>query len=147
MRDPSLPVADIVDIHSAVYAFFTAIDRCDDEGVVALMAPSFEWIRAGAEVIRDLPALRKTLAARSRTRVTRHLVSNVEIRSLSAGAASIHCDVLVFEKNDVAPGTGPAVVPGPSLLLSSSDELVRVDGRWRIAKKQARAVFKFGISL
>jgi len=146
MPEAALPTADVVDIHSTVYAFFTGIDRFDDEAVIALMAPEFEWVRASAEAIRDIQTLRKTLAARSRARVTRHLVTNVEIRSSSADAAKVHCDILVFEKDDASESAGPAVVPGPSSVLSTSDELVRFDGQWRIARKHARAVFKIGIS-
>lgn len=129
-----------------MYAFFTGLDRFDDEAVLALMAPNFEWIRANAEAIGDVATLRKTLAGRSRARVTRHLVTNVEIRSASADAAQVHCDILVFEKEQALESSGPATVPGPTSVLSTSDELVRVAGQWRISRKQARAVFKIGIS-
>jgi hypothetical protein len=144
MSEAKLATADVVDIHSTVHAFFTGIDRFDDDAVVALMAPKFEWVRANAEAIRDIQALRKTLAGRSRARVTRHLVTNVEIRSSSADAARIHCDILVFEKDESPESAGPASVPGPSMVLTTSDELVRIDGRWLVAKKQARTIFKIG---
>jgi ketosteroid isomerase-like protein len=146
MPDRTIPPKDVLDIHATAHAFFTRIDRFDDEAVIALMAPEFEWVRANAAVIRDIRTLRETLAARSRARVTRHLVTNVEIRAYSPDKAQVDCDILVFEKDDASESAGPALVSGPSSLLSSSDELVKVEGEWRIARKQARAVFKIGKS-
>jgi hypothetical protein len=146
LPESGLSAADLLAIHSAVCGFFTALDRFDDEAVAALMAPAFEWVRADNTVVREMSALRQLLAARSRKRVTRHLVTNVEIRSSSVNEARVHGDILVYEKSDVSENEGTAVVPGPSCILSTSDEVVRFEGRWRIARKQARTVFKIDSS-
>jgi SnoaL-like domain len=146
MPESGLSAADLLAIHSAVCGFFTALDRFDDEAVAALMAPAFEWVRADNTVVREMSALRQLLAARSRKRVTRHLVTNVEIHSSSVNEARVHGDILVFEKHNMSENEATAVVPGPSCILSTSDEVVRFEGRWRIARKQARAVFKIDSS-
>lgn len=142
MAETILPTTDVVAIHSRVTAFYTGLDRFDDEAVASMMAPDFKWIRANNETVSGLPAIRNLLAARSRARVTRHLVTNIEIRCSSADAVKVNCDVLVFEKDDSGSASVPAAVTGPSSVISVSDELIRLDGGWKFVRKQARTVFK-----
>lgn len=128
-------------IGAVVVGFYVALDGFDDDRALGLVTPDVEWVRAGGTV-RGREAVRQVLAARPRSRVTRHLVTNVDVRVHGPAAAQARCDVLVFDKSFDGEPTLPASLAGPSAVLTVRDELVRsAEGGWQIARKRAATVF------
>ena len=122
------------DVEAAVIGFFVALDRVADK---------VEWVRP-AGTVRGREAVRQVLAARPRSRLTRHLVANLDLAADGASSVIARFDVLVFDKAFDGEQTLPATVPGPAMLLSSEDRLIRHGdgGPWRIVRKQPTTVFR-----
>ena len=131
------------DVETVVVGFFIALDRFEDARALDLLADEVEWVRP-AGTVRGREAVRQVLAARPRSRLTRHLVANLELEADGAGSVTARFDVLVFDKAFDDGLTLPATVPGPSMVLSSEDRLIRHGdgGPWRIVRKQPAAIFK-----
>ena len=131
------------DVEAAVVGFFRALDRFDDARALDLVADEVEWVRP-AGTVRGREAVRQVLAARPRSRLTRHLVANLDLEADGAGSVIARFDVLVFDKAFDGEQALPAAVPGPSMVLSSEDRLIQHGdgGPWRIVRKQPTTVFK-----
>ena len=139
--DRSDTLLDIEAARAAVVGFYVALDGFNDDRALELVTDDVEWARAGATV-RGRAAMQQALAARPRSRVTRHLVTNVDVESTGSATARARCDLLVFDASFDGPVALPATVPGPSMVLTVEDGLVRdAEGRWRIAHKRATTVF------
>lgn len=129
-------------IYAVAVGFFMALDRFEDERLLDLVTEEVEWVRPGG-VVRGRDEVRRVLANRSRARVTRHLLTNVDWRPAGPDKVTVRYDVLVFDHTPGAASCGPAAVPGPSQLLSGEDVFVRQAENWLIARKQAGPVFTF----
>ena len=128
-------------IGAAVVGFYVALDGFDDDRALDLVTEDVEWARA-AGTVRGRAAMQQALAARPRSRVTRHLVTNVDVQGDGPAAARARCDLLVFDASFEDTIVLPAPVAGPSMVLTVEDELVRDPaGTWRIARKRATTVF------
>jgi hypothetical protein len=129
-------------IRAVATGFFVALDRFEDERILELVAEEVEWVRPGGAV-RGRAEVRDVLAQRSRERVTRHLLSNIDVALPNQNSALVRYDVLVFDSGASAPSGSPAMLAGPSVLLSGEDLLILRADRWQIVRKQATPVFKF----
>ena len=123
-----------------VTGFFVSLDGFDDERVLAYLAADVEWFRSSG-VLNGHAEVRHSLASRSRERRTRHLVTNVDVDLHGPDAATARCEILVFQGQSNPDGS-PVVVAGPDSIISNEDQLIRIDGRWRIRCKRPVVAFR-----
>lgn len=128
-------------IRANATGFFVALDRFEDGRILELVAEDIEWVRPGGAV-RGREQVRNVLAQRPRDRVTRHLLSNIDVQFEGADRARVRYDVLVFDSG-ASPHSPPAMVAGASVLLSGEDLFVLSADRWLLVRKQASPAFKF----
>lgn len=120
---------------AVVYRFFSGLDRRDNEAVAGLMADDGVWKRQGTELVGP-DAVRAALAQRDPRRQTAHIVSNLWIEQATPDSARVRFYMTAYETL-----TSPDGVVGEPRMLGVRDcvdELVRVGGAWRIARKQSR---------
>jgi hypothetical protein len=102
------------------------------------MTPDGIWHRQG-ERLQGHKAVLAALARRPADLVTRHLVTNVEVRFVSAERATARSTVLVFRHEGPVESSAP--MSQPHSVLDYDDDLVKQDGRWQIAERRSRRIF------
>ncbi|HEV2572066.1 MAG TPA: nuclear transport factor 2 family protein [Beijerinckiaceae bacterium] len=120
------------DCQRLLLAFYQAIDEARFKDVASFFAPDGEWHRAGA-VVRGPAAVEKIYEGRSTDTRARHIITNLVTTAKDDDVASFSLCITFY----TAPGgEGVPTVPGPTMVLSSHGDLVRLDGTWRIRRKQ-----------
>lgn len=119
------------------------IDAYDDEGVVALFAEDAVWNHATHGPLRGHAEIRRFLAGRDRSTLMRHVMSNFEIEILDASRARGLSYWTGYVAHNHTPGTEASARP-PFSVGEYRDDYVLVDGRWRIASRTMRHVFRDG---
>jgi uncharacterized protein (TIGR02246 family) len=130
--------ADWVAVNELVARYNRAIDTGDVEGWVGTFAPDgvFDGVIGrfeGEEALRRLATDYWTTPAYEPWRGCQHWVNNVVVESLGGTPerARLRCDHAMIK----AEAGGARVV----LLAAYDDELVRLDGGWRFARRTVRA--------
>ena len=141
MDAPRTTQGDLDAIRAIMIGFFVALDAFDDERALSLLSDDVQWVRESG-TISGRDGVRANLASRSRSRVTRHLVANLEIRRFGQDTARARCDVVIYQSDLNACSGYPASIKGASILLSTEDELRKCAGDWKIIRKQPATIFK-----
>lgn len=133
----TVAIDDKVAIAEASVRFFVALDRFEDERLISLLHVDFEWLRpSGGLVGHD--QVREMLSGRSRERITRHLVCNIDIE---AGDKSAEVSVEVLVLQGPRDPSGAAGAAAPPTLISSRDTLRKEHGQWKITRKRPSLIF------
>ena len=132
------------EVQALVVGFFISLDEFDDDRALACLAEDVEWVRASG-TLKGHAAVRGVLTDRPRDRRTRHLVNNLDVRFTAPDAATARCDILVFQ-GPAGSGGGPVAIAGPDSIITNEDQLILVDGAWRIRRKQPSVVFRVATS-
>lgn len=120
------------DCQKLLLAFYQAIDDARFHDVAAFFAPEGEWHRAGA-VVRGPAAVERIYEGRTTTTRARHVITNVVTTATGPDSASFSLCITFYTGPG---GKEPAKVSGPTMVLSSHGALVRLDGEWRIQRKE-----------
>lgn len=116
-----------------------AADAHDADGLALLFAPDGVLQRPGGEPLNGREAIRAAYAARPRSRITRHLVTNTRVSVESAARARAHSLVLLWSgSTDDADGPQGRPARGPALVGEFDDTLVLHEGAWCFEYRVAR---------
>jgi len=123
-------------VEALAIEYYYRVDHGNSEGVVELFTPD------GFLQIADLPpvagrdALREYYAARSKTRVTRHLTTNIRLAYIDADHVEMVRDITYFH------GEGMDLPPANPSITTYYESVVRgEDGQWRFAERVAKPRF------
>jgi uncharacterized protein (TIGR02246 family) len=122
-------------VHDAVHLN----DTQDFAGFAGLFTVDGSLIRPGAAPLVGREAIRQAYEARPRSRVTRHLCTNVRITVESADRARGLTYVLLFGADAAQPPANHYGWPADArqLLGQFEDEFARTSGGWRIHSRRA----------
>lgn len=123
---------DESDARALVMQFFYSLDKRDHKKVASLFAPQGVWHRQG-RVFKGEAAIFDTLQDRPENRVTAHLVSNFRVVPASDAELRLCYYLTAFES--VVDADGKASVPALVGILESTDDILRIDGEMRLARK------------
>lgn len=118
-----------------VMRFFRGLDTRDHAAVAALMAPDGVWVRQGTR-LNGPAAVMAALEQRPANRVTCHLISNLWAEQFDEQRARLNFYLTAYEgvmENGALTGTRMAGV------RYCTDELVYLEGGWRIKEKSSVA--------
>ena len=120
----------------AVVQFTCCFDAGDADGAARWFAPRGVWHRREGDVTGP-QALRELILSRAHL-LTRHVLSNLRAQLLQPGQAIVDSYVTAYR----ATGTErPARLERPYLVGRYRDELIWVDGNWRITRRELKVDF------
>lgn len=121
-----------------IVAFAACNDAHDADGLAALFAPDGVLVRPGAAPLHGRAAIAHAYASRPSGRITRHVVSNVQVRLESATTATGLSYVTVWS-GQLADAEGPfgRRADGRQAVGEFEDRFVRTNDGWRIAERRA----------
>ncbi|QBQ98724.1 nuclear transport factor 2 family protein [Paraburkholderia pallida] len=125
----------------AVLAFVRAFDDGRPDAMLLHFAPDGVWERADGTVAGH-DGIVQMMQRRSQAMRVRHVITNMIATLHGADEASVKSYVTVYRHDEAVPDGKPAPLRGPALVGEYTDELRRIDGRWRIGRKQVQAWFK-----
>ncbi len=131
--------ADDAAIREVLNGYCHLIDAYADEELLELFTPDGEWRLPAKEPLRGREQIAGFLRGRSRDSIGRHVVSNIVVDIEGPGRARTVCYYVVC-KSPPEGVTGHAFVP--SVLGEYHDEFRFEQGRWRIASRDTRHVFR-----
>jgi hypothetical protein len=118
-------------------SFFHYLDERDYEALAALMAPDGTWPRQGRTLTGPAEVL-DALRGRPASMITRHMVTNFLVTIHDPDRATVRFNLTVY-LNEAA-GTAPP--PRIDTVRACTDELVRVNGEWKLQSKTSIAIFQ-----
>lgn len=124
----------VLGISETVIGFYRALDL-RQEPAEEFFAREGVWMRMG-QALQGREAIRSALASRDVSRISCHLVSNLRARAVASGKAESDYFVTVYEGMSDAPMRLVGI-------LNAHDELVLVEGQWRISHKHSRRHLPF----
>jgi len=124
-----------------VLAFVRAFDDGRPDAMLAHFAPDGVWERADGIVVGH-DGIAQMMERRSKALRVRHVITNLITTQHGADEASVTSYVTVYRHDEAVPASAPAPLRGPALVGEYTDVLRRIDGRWRICRKQVQAWFK-----
>lgn len=118
-------------------------DANQAQGLAALFADDAVLVRPGGVALQGRAAILQAYAARPADRITRHLVSNIRFHLVTAEQARATSYVQVWSGSmaDEAGALGRPARQAPSV-GEFDDSFRRVDGRWMIARREARFILQ-----
>lgn len=117
-----------------IIGFYRALDLHPDPAE-RFFAPDGVWMRLG-QPLQGRDAIRSALLSRDTSRISCHLVSNLRTRALAPDKAESDYFLTVYE--------GLADTPMRLVsILDTHDELVRIEGAWKLARKRSRRHLPF----
>ena len=119
----------VLGVSETVIGFYRALDL-REEPAENYFSQDGVWMRLG-QVLKGHEAIRSALESRDVSRISCHLVSNLWARAVADGKAMSDYFVTVYEGVSDAPLRLVAI-------LNAQDELVLVEGRWKISHKHSR---------
>jgi ketosteroid isomerase-like protein len=133
--------AAVAAIRDVLVGYCHCIDQFDDAALLQLFTPHGEWLRPGKNPLRGRAEIAVFLADRDRSVVSRHVVSNtvVEMSSPDQARAISYYTVL-----KAAPHSANSHACVPAVLGEYHDQFRLEQGRWRIAWRDTRHVFRAG---
>lgn len=122
------------------------MDHHHADGFAELFTPDGSFLPPAeypdGKAMEGREAIRQVLRARPHTLITRHVCSNIRLVSATADSAVITHYFLHFRDTAEAPDALPLPLEGTLRSMGEyRDELVRIDGKWLIAKRVAQFVF------
>ena len=122
-------------IREVLHRYCWCIDAFDDDLLLELFTPDGEWWRAGEEPLRGRSQIAGFLRARDGAVAGRHIASNIVIDMDGPAQAKVASYYTVFRAG--ADG-GPVATN-----MGEYHDVFRLDqGRWRIARRETRRVFR-----
>lgn len=134
-------LAAFEDCRTLIARFWNSIDDRDFDTMIAQFAPGGVWIRRGVELAAPDEVLRSMTVERSATLVTRHVVSNLDLRLAGDDAIDATSVVTVYRHDGGTLPDGPAPLAPPAAVIVVDDRLVRTAEGWGIARKSSRFIF------
>ncbi len=125
-----------------VTRYAQAVNRWDLDAFVALFAEDAVWQRPGSDELRGHPAIRAFMESQPTQRVMRHVNGGCLVEPVDRTRARAWSQTTVYET--LGTTTVPAPLAGPQMVVEYDDELVMVDGHWRIARRDTTVVFRAG---
>ena len=135
VQDPRLDQETRAECIEVATRFFHFLDRSEFDRLASLFVADGCWVRQGVPLTGP-GEIRRAMEGRAKDVTTRHLISNIIVDPAEPATVHLSYDVSVFSKTKEAP-------PRHVQILSGRDKLVLVDGRWKIAHKEAGPVLKF----
>lgn len=120
----------------AVVQFTCCFDQGDAEGAARWFAPQGVWHRREGD-IRGRDALRELVRSRSQL-LARHVLSNLRVSWLPPDLAVVDSYVTAYR---ALGAERPAPLLQPFVVGRYRDELIRLDGHWRIARRELMVDF------
>ena len=114
-----------------------AIDGNHFEEWISLFTPDCQWLRQGQPAVLGHEGLKAFLAGRSKSTVTRHVSTNVQVNVVDDSHATGRSYTLLYAAAATAAPDVPVLRP-LQRLIENSDEYLLVDGAWRIAVRVNR---------
>jgi hypothetical protein len=125
---------DETEARALVAQFFHALDTREHAQAAALLAPDGVWHRQGM-ALNGADAVLQALERRPANRATAHIVSN--FRMAPVGRAAVRLSYYLSAYESVTDDQGRVSPPALVAVLATTDDLVRIDGQWRIACKSS----------
>lgn len=128
-----------VGLQMLVNEFFNALDSHRTDDLIALFMVEGVWAR-GNDLLKAPDNIRAALDARSATRRSRHLTSNLRILDFDGRRARISYSLTTYAANE--DGESPPSVTGPVAVLDCEDIAVKTAGGWRFERRSSRQQFR-----
>jgi uncharacterized protein (TIGR02246 family) len=128
-------------IREVLAGYCRCVDTFDDETLLELFTRDAEWLRPGKEPLRGRIEIAAFLRARDRGVTSRHIATNmvVDVEGPDQAQAVSYYTVLKSAPESAAEH---AFVPA---VMGEYHDVFRFDqGRWRIARRDTRHVFRAG---
>ena len=117
------------------------VDSFADDALLELFTPDSEWLRPGKEPLRGRAQIGEFLRARDRNVVSRHIASNIVVEM----DRKEHAKTITYYMVLKAPPAGASQHAYVPAVLGEYHDVFRLDeGRWRIALRDTRHVFRAG---
>lgn len=134
--NPDNPHAGAVSaIHEVIVAYCRFVDMFDDDAMAALFTPDGEWLRPGKEPLRGREEILAYLRTRDRGTQARHVPTNVIVNVEDSKSATAISYYTIVKR-------GPDGGPLPVTLGEYHDVFRLEGGRWQIARRDTRHVFR-----
>ena len=118
--------------------FFNGLDERRFDDMLAHFAPDGVWTRQGTD-LNGHAGIRAVLVERSATVVTRHLISNMEVRV--AGDSADGSAVVTIYHHDDKTGALPAKLEPPRSILLFKPAFAKRGGAWMITRLRSERLF------
>ena len=126
----------------AVLRFTAHFDAGEYREMEAFFAPDGVWKRPDGDIV-GIDDLRRRMAALKNDWVMRHVISNARTTIVSAGRAVVDSYFTVYmHVFGAETPTVPAPLAGPLSVGRYHDELVLIEGVWKIALRHPTHDFK-----
>lgn len=119
-----------------------AIDHGDMDALISCLHPDVTFVRPDGQVLQGPQSVRDAYARRDPERITRHLLSNVQLRWTSHDQVVANATVLLWSgrQSDEMTTSGRPADPVQKL-GEHHDVLALKDGRWWLLRRQSEFVF------
>lgn len=114
--------------------FYRHLDQREYAALSEFFAGDGVWQRQG-KTLQGPAAILAEVARRPATMITRHAVSNLIVDVFSEDSVSTQCYVTLYYADPGEPVKPPVRFTGPACVFTYFDELKRIDGAWKIARK------------
>jgi hypothetical protein len=142
MTDPTQRWLAAEQCKDLVLRFMGLFDGRAYADMEACVIPQFEWQRPD-QTLRGLAQMREVLVATPQDVRVRHVITNLRASFESDGRITIDSYFTVYRHiGALEIPEGPAPLAGPASMGRYRDELVVVDGDWKIARKQTFSDFR-----
>lgn len=126
-------------IREVIVGYCRCVDVFDDAALVQLFTEDGEWDRPGQMLLKGRGSIGVFLKGRDRSVTIRHVISNVLIDVQTADVARALSYWSVFK---TALGKEDASALQPFAMGEYHDQFRFEEGRWRIAHRETRFVFR-----
>ncbi len=134
--NPDDPHANAVAaIQGVIVAYCRFVDLFEDASMASLFTHDGEWLRPGQAPLRGREAIQAYLGTRDRGTEARHIPTNVMVDVKDAGSATAISYYTIIKRG--ADGS-----PKPVTLGEYHDVFRLEQGRWQIARRDTRHVFR-----
>lgn len=116
-----------------------AVNTSDLDAFVDLFCPDAVWQRPGVPALNGQAEIRAFMAQRPTGRTLRHVNGGCLVTVHGADAASAQSQTIVYEIRGYT--DLPAPLDGPDLIVEYADQVRRVDGAWRLARRDTTVTF------
>jgi uncharacterized protein (TIGR02246 family) len=124
-------------IREVIVGYCRCADTFDDEQMLSLFTHDGEWLRPRQEPLRGLDQIGAFLRARDRTVIGRHISNNIMVEIIGPDKAEVLSYYTVLK---ATPEGGPVI----SVMGEYHDSFRLEHGRWRIARREVRHIFRTG---
>lgn len=133
--------ADDAAIREVLNGYCRCVDTFDDEKLLELFTEDSEWLRPEKEPLHGRAQIAAFLNARDRNVTSRHITTNIVVDLEGAEKARAVSYYMVLKS---ASSTMPGHAFAPAVMGEYHDVLRLEQGRWRIAWRDTRHVFRVG---